>query len=216
MLHIPAGTLKFLFNTLKAKEGPIARELYERLKFRVNQRRKTDLVSLIKYLHNKEMRGTVELPLSSKKTCHTLLFKLFYRLFRNDCRIEHPAVDVDENEETEIEGESLTKQLQRAIEQEIQPVTTVNSDAVNSVSYADIVKLLKHELTGYEKSFVLGENLQKMLAALKTIQPTSTESERVFSLAAHICTKRRVRLSDRSLNNICFLKSYFLRKQHAK
>lgn len=76
----------------------------------------------------------------------------------------------------------------------------------------DMKKIIKQELTSFEASGVLGSVLTKMLFSLETIQPTSTESERVFSCASNICTKKRTRLSDKSLNAICFLKSYFINK----
>jgi hypothetical protein len=42
-----------------------------------------------------------------------------------------------------------------------------------------------------------------------TIPPTSVEAERAFSAAGVLCTKTRSRLSDTSLDTLCFLRSYF-------
>ncbi|GBN06068.1 hypothetical protein AVEN_185285-1 [Araneus ventricosus] len=45
--------------------------------------------------------------------------------------------------------------------------------------------------------------------ALKTIPPTPAAAERAFSAAALLLTKLRSRLSDKSIDCLCFLKSYF-------
>lgn len=77
-----------------------------------------------------------------------------------------------------------------------------------------LTKLVKQELSCYEADSKLGTYLEKLLNALKTIPPTSTESERVFSMSSNFCTKKRSRLSDKSLDALCFLKSYFLSKSN--
>lgn len=62
--------LQFLFDALKEQQGPIAQELYHSILKRVSERRNKDLVSLIKYMQNKDLKGSNELPLSSKKAIH--------------------------------------------------------------------------------------------------------------------------------------------------
>lgn len=203
--------MKFLFNNLKQQNSPLAEEFYHALKVRVSERRNQDLVSLMKYLNNKDLKPTSELPLSSKKSCSNLACDLFMKFF------DHGD---DWDAETETEGSinhdevddsaDLAKQLTAAVERESEAGAPSTAD---SSSHSRMKKQLQHELSGYEKNSILGPNLQKILSALKLIQPTSTESERVFSLAGNICSKKRTRLSDRSLNNICFLKSYFLSRK---
>lgn len=78
---------------------------------------------------------------------------------------------------------------------------------------ADFKKLIRQELSNFEASNELGSYTTKLLNALKTVQPTSTESERVFSSTSIFCSKRRSRLSDESLNALCLLKSFFLSKK---
>jgi hAT family protein len=45
---------------------------------------------------------------------------------------------------------------------------------------------------------------------LITIQPTSVESERVFSAACVICTKIRSRLNDKSIDELAFYEDIFI------
>ena len=56
-------------------------------------------------------------------------------------------------------------------------------------------------------------NIDLLLDALKSIPPTSVESERSFSAAGPFVTKLRRRLSDRSVDRLCLLKSYYRSQQ---
>jgi len=43
----------------------------------------------------------------------------------------------------------------------------------------------------------------------QSIPPTSVEAERAFSAAGTLCAKIRSRLSDATLDTLCFLRSYY-------
>jgi hypothetical protein len=82
--------------------------------------------------------------------------------------------------------------------------------------------LQREEVTGdqikklfdqYDRHHVRGPQLDKFYDALCSIQPTSTQSERNFSLAASIATPKRSRMSSDKLNAVCFLKSYFMNQK---
>lgn len=70
-------------------------------------------------------------------------------------------------------------------------------------------KHLKKELEIFEITNERTKNITLLLDALNTIPPTSIESERAFSAAGLFVTKIRSRLSDMSINHLCFLKSYY-------
>jgi len=61
----------------------------------------------------------------------------------------------------------------------------------------------------FECSGVRGRILQLVYSYLQSIPPTSVEAERAFSAARKICTKIRSRLSDATLDTLCFLCSYY-------
>lgn len=221
-----------MFNALKEQDGPIARELAERLKFRISQRRNKDVVSLMKYLTNKDLSSTDELPTQSKRTCCNFAIDLFLKLFKNnvdgmgnlnninDISISSFAVSSDGAGPASaianpiLYKDYLADQLRQSIDKEQAPIDVSTASCADSDWSIEMKKTLKLELAAYDKTNVLGMNLQKLLSVLNSIQPTSTESERVFSLSSHFCTKIRSRLSDKSLNNLCFLKSYFIRKMN--
>lgn len=225
LIYAYTGMLKFLFNALNQLDGPIARDLSARLKFRIGQRRNQDLVSVMKYLTTKDLSSIEELPTSTKKTCTKKIIELYLQTFTtvqadtsNDDAMDlvhqhgEDVVNLTNDEAAASTSTTadvmmtyksmLAKQLNEAVNKERSTAMTVssNSDADNYVT--NMQKALKHELTGFEKTPLtsVGLHLNELLLALNTIQPTSTESERNFSLAANFNTKKRARLADKSLN----------------
>ena len=57
--------------------------------------------------------------------------------------------------------------------------------------------------------FKCPESLEKLYRALKNIAPTSVYSEQAFSIAGSFVPSRRSRLSDISIDDLCFEKDYF-------
>jgi hypothetical protein len=168
------------------------------------------------------------LPTSSKKNIKQLAIQLVTTLFtdENDAYpsnenetdgiddaanqlFEEPAPDrnIELNEQPASSFKILQEKLRTKIfESNKRPIPLTEGQS-------DITKQVKQEFTVYEASLKLGPRLEKLLSVLKTIQPTSTEAERVFSLSSNICTKKRTSLSDNSLNALCVLKTYFISKR---
>lgn len=69
---------------------------------------------------------------------------------------------------------------------------------------------LKREFNWYDKNKKRTVLLDQLYDALITMQPTSTQSERNFSISNNILTKQRKRLLDKNLNAIAFVKSFFI------
>ena len=76
----------------------------------------------------------------------------------------------------------------------------------------DLSKKIRHEIAVFE-----GETrrtyLQNSYEYLKTVKPTSVESEHGFSASSNIVTKLRSSLEDDTLNALCFLRAYFTKEQ---
>ncbi|GFY08829.1 uncharacterized protein TNCV_4660221 [Trichonephila clavipes] len=70
-------------------------------------------------------------------------------------------------------------------------------------------KIMKQEMQLLDSTENPSPNFIKLCEALKTIPSTSVEAERAFSAAGLFVIKLITRLSDKSVNCICFLKSYF-------
>lgn len=201
------GVLLFTLNELKTQDTAIANQLYTALKIRVSQRRNTELVSVLKYLKNKELTST-ELPMLSKKNVHKTIVDLITKYFPAHL-VEQVSVSPSPGSSAAaVANDELTDTIDSRLKSAIQ-ATLKNPEE----RAPDLKKIVRHELTQFENTNVLGPFLNKILTALMTVQPTSTESERVFSSSANFCTKKRTRLSDKSLNCLCFLKSFFLKKE---
>lgn len=125
---------------------------------------------------------------------------------------ESPATeaDTDQSAETQSSFNILQEKLAAKLTKAVQGPTEIHD--TNTKQF--FIKLIKQELTNFEASSKLGPILERLLNALKTIPPTSTESERVFSMSSNFCTKKRSRLSDTSLDSLCFLKSFFLNNEY--
>jgi hypothetical protein len=69
----------------------------------------------------------------------------------------------------------------------------------------NIKKITSRTLTGD-----LTDRLQKLLKAVESVQGSSVESERAFSIAGRFVSKIRNRLGDKTLDSYCFAKQQFL------
>lgn len=100
----------------------------------------------------------------------------------------------------ENEPESLYERFSFAIEQGTAPKTI-------SISNPDTI--LMNEFTHYDKYSKRSPKLDRLFDALCSVQPTSTQNERNFSLAGNFISKLRTRLLDKNVDALCFLKSHF-------
>ena len=82
--------------------------------------------------------------------------------------------------------------------------TTETTRSSSSLKDAIVKEMQEFEVNG-----VLGENLQKSLAMLSSLKPTSIASEQAFSVAGQFVTKIRSNLGDETLDALCLLRAYF-------
>lgn len=117
--------------------------------------------------------------------------------------------EAEENQESSVQL-SLKQQMDLAIQQsmsdEVQPTVSLStsSDYEKSTTAA-----IKTEFTVFQTSGVRGRCLQSAYNYLLSVPPASVEAERAFSAAGLLCTKIRSRMSDKSLDALCFLRSYY-------
>ena len=70
-------------------------------------------------------------------------------------------------------------------------------------------KSIAKDMLAYEASGKRPKNLDLLVNALKSIPPTSVESERIFSITNKTLTKQRVRMRDKTLDALVFLKARY-------
>lgn len=194
------GTLSFLFSKLKQQDNKIAKMFHAAIVEKINQRRSKELISLMRFLLKKNLTSTHELPLISKSQVYKFVKEEACRL------IKATVPDASANNDDDVlqlnQPQSLTEELEQAISEFSEPEKTL-ADPMSSW------KVINKELALFDMNGELTTNLQILLDALKSIKPTSTDSERIFSNSANFCSKKRTSLADESINRLCFLKSFF-------
>lgn len=195
------GTLNFLFSKLKKQNSRFSNEIYAAVLKRISERRNKELVSLMKFLQSKNLTGSTELPVLTRAQLTRFIKEEAINLVRKAAVPEQaPTGNPTETNLVEL---TMEEELESAIQE-----FSANAPVVEA---PDVGKVLQKELTLLELNGNLSHNLGQLLSNLKSIKPTSIESERIFSISSNICNQNRSRLSDKSLNAICFLKSYFKR-----
>lgn len=201
-LLVGEGILKFLMSETHAAkaehpESHLAKNFLEALKNRFQQRRNSSLNTLILYLSNHDVfKNEYPLDLTSKSIAVKFGIDMMKRLFS--------------------EGDETSCQL---LAQETQPTSANIYDrlktSIGSVQHRNFQQNgtaadpYKKSFEQFDRQHVRGPELDKLFEALMCIQPTSTQAERNFSLAAGIATAKRSRMAPEKLNALCFLKSYF-------
>lgn len=198
--------IEVLFDKLESMDNDLAKKFLENLANEIGkrERRNINLITLIKYLHNPASIQNENERLPSNCTKNALIKfteELYTRLYPSTStsnETDDVQLQATPDDEQETNFELL---LQRAIET---AGTSKNTEAQITRT------LIRKEFTHFESTGKRSANLENLYKALLTVKPTSTESERVFSLSSNFVTKIRNRLSDKSLNALVFLKAYFI------
>lgn len=205
-LLIGEGILKFLItesqNINNSLHSTLSSNFVNALEFNLATRRNALMISLIMYLNNHESLKT-DHPLKLKKKSAVVKFgiEMAKRLFENDVgNTSNNQIDSFNSTDAASSSCSLQDRLQKSI-------NSVSNQ--NTTTTIEVLDNYKKEFDSYDRHHFRGPILNKLYDAVCSVQPTSTQSERNFSMAAGVATKKRSKLSPEKLNAICFLKSYF-------
>ncbi|GFS72472.1 uncharacterized protein TNCV_2116191 [Trichonephila clavipes] len=94
--------------------------------------------------------------------------------------------------------------LDEKLEKAIYCKTKVSQKYCPTKKSTSFNKIMKQEMQLFDSTENPSPNIIKLCDALKTIPPTSVEAERAFSAAGLFITKLRTRLSDKSIDCLCF------------
>jgi hypothetical protein len=187
---------------------PLAEEFKNSLKIRIDQRRNKDLTSLLMLLHNGVYPKSNEFfCYSSKAVIKALAASLITRLFPNKTTPGHNSIDELDELNSQSEENSGSNNEYLVLQKCIATFTNPTPENSDTLTVEKELKLL--EMNNGCRT----DRLQKLYQALLTVKPTSTASERVFSIAGIFCNKLRNRMSPATLNALVFLKYYFLNKE---
>lgn len=194
------GVIIFLMNNLEKINNPLATDLVNRLKLRINERRSKVLNTLMLFLNSGNFPASTHfLKYSTKSETKEFANELFSRLFHVDNSLNNSDEDLIIEEESVVNENILLSELSCSINN----IKNLKNKKNNNNIDDDLIYL--------EKSKKRTEKLDMLFNALLTISPTSTISERVFSKSGFIKTKTKNRLKAKKLNHILFLKDYFNR-----
>lgn len=223
------AAIQFMIKSITDHPCSLSYELNAALKKRILQRR-TEISSVLQYLHNPnsnenqsddEDKDYELFPNITKASIAKIIHLQIQRLALDNEHDEPVAstsanvsnsniiFDVDDYDEDDQRNEvSLT--LQEKLQRAIYKKTSIRlPESGIDKNKNDLIRSIKKEMSFFETNGIRGKYLTLVYNYFLTIQPTSVESERAFSAAGLICTRIRSRLGDKSLNKLCFLRSYF-------
>lgn len=195
--------MKFLLNESnelhRRTNSPLAAKFIEDLEARIKDRREPLINTLILYLNDHgSLSSGHPLKLASKAATERFGIAMLHRLFPRDQEQLNST-------QSQAAATSPACSLQERLQMSIGSVSG-GSSPQEEVEDDDPYK---KEFELYGRFHGRGPFLNKLFDALCTVQPTSTQSERNFSLATAVLTKSRSRLGSEKLNAICVLKNYF-------
>ena len=206
------NSLSFLYSKLKKSNSKIGNDLFDAITKRINERRHKEIITALKFLQGLPLSTQVpaELESSTKTQMNKFIKELGVRLLQNCQRqTDDDAAKLNAGlfcmHDDSGSPSSMREELESAIMEYANPSQTDSA-------MIDFSKVIAKELSLFELHGKLSTNLEIIFGGLKSIKPTSTDSERIFSISGNICSKKRTSMSDESINNICFSKSYFQRR----
>lgn len=205
-LLVADGVFKFMFEKLDNMKSTLARSMKHTLKETMDSSRNKNMISVLYFLQNGIFpKSDVNFSYASKPVIKALTKEIFSRLFGQTIEIE-TAVPTDE--EINIIANNINDnyiEMQKAIGSVTEVAKSQNS--ANKSTNLDI-QFKVMESNGGTRT----PALDCVYNAILSISPSSTESERVFSVSSNFITKIRSSLSGKSLHALVFLKYYFQRK----
>ena len=132
----------------------------------------------------------------SRKDVEKKAKQLLIRLHKGAADKELAAQE-STGDNTEFENEFGAK-IREAMKEAMEPVSPNDKQ----------FKSLEAEMKAYDANGTRSANLELLYRALLSIKPTSVSAERAFSISGTFLSKRRARLSNSVVDDLCFSKDY--------
>ena len=201
-LLIAERTINFLLDELLLQGTLLSQKIYDMNCARIGARRNGTLIDLILYLNNPQYISLDKhFKSSTKAAIHKLGIDLLKKYFVKNST--NGAMEASTSSANQIQPSNIS--IRDRLKLSISEYTSLTTDAA-----ATEPNNLKREFNWYDKNKKRTVLLDQLYDALITMQPTSTQSERNFSISNNILTKQRKRLLDKNLNAIAFVKSFFI------
>lgn len=151
---------------------------------------------------NKTSAACSPFKIDSKSNVQRMGTKLLQKLFE----IENVPEDSNETDEVSFVELSFQEELKLKVGNRW---GAASRNSAPTMEPSAIAKCFR----SYEQTGTKGPLLIKLFRALCGVPPTSTQSERNFSLVGNFITKSRTRLTSTHVDMLSFLKSYFLNQR---
>ena len=204
----------FLLHNLEqqsSNEGssPLAAKIYSLVKERIEHRRIIDLAGLCCYLRDPSYFDSSHVLPTPTKAAVTNLARDIFTKFHLHSETA-PSEDGEEDKQDEEPSAKKSKYEELALILN-NPVDPANQRRLkNQSSSRQLIESIKKEMKAWESTGKLLDTLESVKTTIESLPPSSTEAERQFSAAGLFLTKLRCRLSDNSIDMLCFLRAYFL------
>ncbi|CAG4948466.1 unnamed protein product [Parnassius apollo] len=215
----------FALKKLETRNTLLSKELHASLSKRIKQRR-LPVASLMQYLHNpatyfEENEYDADVYPRLPNDC---LQEMVLGLLKYDSAAQsftcNDVNDLPTDDSQNEVGSNSSLSNKELINQQISKIIFDDTRRVGignlSTSKEDLLTLLKVEMQLFENGGDRGQLLSKAYRWIRSIKPTSVESERAFSAAGILCNKLRTSLSDKTINCLSFLRTYFQQKKNCK
>ena len=145
----------------------------------------------------------------SKTEITKIIISLIQRLSDEVALEIDPTVSESTKMDDDKPIESLETQLslQEILQQKIKESLSESRSKV--LQKSSIHPEIRSKMKFWDEGGSRGMLLEDLYKSLLTIPTTSVESERAFSAAGAFSTKIRSRLNDKTLDTLCFLRSFF-------
>jgi len=201
------AAMDFMLKVLSSQDSEIAIDILDALKNRLQERR-TKNSSILQYLHTgnldyNNMSSTFNSffprPTQSQIIETVKKFNHLGQEENDDRREDAPEMEVD-----------LCQDLKKQLHEAIKIANDGGHCPANTPQDAkSLTGIIRKEISLWETTGNRGILLQNAFNSLLSIKPTSVEAERAFSSAGYLCSKIRSRMSDETLDTLCFLRAFF-------
>ncbi|CAG5056274.1 unnamed protein product [Parnassius apollo] len=215
----------FALKKLETRNTLLSKELHASLSKRIKQRR-LPVASLMQYVHNpatyfEENEYDADVYPRLPNDC---LQEMVLGLLKYDSAAQsftcNDVNDLPTDDSQNEVGSNSSLSNKELINQQISKIIFDDTRRVGignlSTSKEDLLTLLKVEMLLFENGGDRGQLLSKAYRWIRSIKPTSVESERAFSAAGILCNKLRTSLSDKTINCLSFLRTYFQQQKNCK
>ena len=201
--------IEFLLMETGKDNSNFGSEMHRRLNERIVERRNIRVAGLLRYLSSNS-DGESVLAYPTKLEITKFARDIYIRLFKPEPSAEDEA---ESTENSTLAPEPAPPAEKKSKLEELKNFladTNSNSAPRRLETGAEVLQQIKREMLVFETTGERPPHLEKLYRALVTLPPTSVEAERVFSAAGLFITKIRTKLSDATVDSLCFMRKYLL------